>query len=195
MSEQTHTLCESSRADDSMATPDPFSRVQQDEVSRCSGSITMLARLDLLHLIQAVAGALRKQWDMELRAQIPELSAPRAAVILQLGRGGGGSQTRLARLLGLSQMTVSRLLDGLERHGWIHREPMPADRRAWAVRLTAEGKRVLVAIHAARRTFVDRICVALDDERRTILLSTLAALESGTAAVPPASAFHKEHRS
>jgi DNA-binding MarR family transcriptional regulator len=177
MSAHAHPHSESGRTD-ALATPDPVFRVQDDEVPHSSGSMNMLAKFDLLHLIQAVAGALRRQWDRELRTQIPELSAPRAAVILQLGRGGGASQTRLARLLGLSQMTVSRLLDGLERRGWIHREPMPADRRAWAVRLTDDGKRVLAGIHAARLAFVDRICAALDEERRTILVSTLAALES-----------------
>lgn len=168
----------------SLATPDPLSRVLGEEALQSACPMTMLAKFDLLHLLQAVAAALRKQWDRELRAQIPELSAPRAAVILQLGRSGGASQTRLARLLGLSQMTVSRLLDGLERREWIHREPMPMDRRAWAVRLTDDGKRVLFAIHAARLAFVNRICVVLDEERQTLLLSTLAALEIKAPTVP-----------
>jgi MarR family transcriptional regulator for hemolysin len=189
-----HAHPESERAD-AVSAPDPFSRVQDNEVLQSPGSMTTLAKFDLLDLVQAVAAALRRQWDRELRAQIAELSAPRAAVILQLGRSGGASQTRLARLLGLSQMTVSRLLDALERREWIQREPVPADRRAWAVRLTDEGKSVQAAIDAARRSFIDRICTALDEERRATLVSTLAVLESGTGAVSRPSAFHKEHRS
>lgn len=194
MSAYAHPRRESRRAN-AFAAPPAFSRVQDDEASHASGSMTVLAKFDLLYLIQAVAGALRRKWDWELRAQIPELSASRAAVIFQLGRSGGASQTRLARLLGLSPMSVSRLLDGLERRSWIHREPMPADRRAWAVRLTDDGKRALIAIHAARRAFVDRICAALDEERRTTLVSTLAALESSTGAVPRPPPLHKEYRS
>lgn len=167
-----------------IATPDPVSRVQHHDVSCSSSTVTMSATSDLPGLVETVAAALRKQWDRQLRAQIPALSAPRAAVILQLGCTGGASQTRLARLLGLSQMTVSRLLDGLESRGWIHREPVPADRRAWAVRLTDEGKRVLAGAHAARRAFVDGIGATLDEERRTILVSTLAALETHARTVP-----------
>jgi DNA-binding MarR family transcriptional regulator len=142
-----------------------------------SGSMTLLAKFDLLQLLQAASGALRAQWDKELRTQIPELSAARAAVILQLGRSGGASQTWLSRLLGHRQMTVARLLDSLERRGWVDREAMPADRRAWVARLTDDGKRVLFA--TAQRAFVNRICTALDDERSTMLGSMLAALETG----------------
>ena len=167
-----------------IATPDRVSRVQHHEVSCSSGRMYMPATFDLLNLVQIVAVALRRQWEKELRAQIPELSAARAAVLFKLGQSGGRSQTQLARLLGLSQMTVSRLLDELERRDWIHREPMPADRRAWAVRLTGDGKRLLIAIHAARRAFVARTCAALDEERQTDLASTLAVLESRARTVP-----------
>ncbi|HLY07280.1 MAG TPA: MarR family winged helix-turn-helix transcriptional regulator [Rhizomicrobium sp.] len=123
-----------------------------------SGSMTMPARFDLFQRLLAVSGALRAQWDRELRAQLPELGAARAAVILQLGRSGGASQTRLSRLLGHNQMTVSRLLDNLERRGLVHREAMPTERRTWAARLTDDGRRVLFAIHTAQLAFVNRIC-------------------------------------
>ena len=139
----------------------------------------MFAKFDLLQLLRAISGALRAQWDRELRAQIPELGAARAAVILQLGRGGGASHTRLSRLLGHRQITVSRLLDSLERRGWVHREAMPTDRRTWAARLTDDGKHVLFAIHTAQLAFVNRICTALDEERGTVLGLILATLETG----------------
>lgn len=139
-----------------------------DTCYNTSGPMTMLDKFDLLRLLQAVSGALRAQWDRELGAQIPELNAAGAAIILQLGRSGGASQIRLSRLLGPRQVTVSRLLDSLERRGWVHREAMPTNRRTWAARLTDDGKRVLFAIHIAQRAFVDRIFTAPDADRSAI---------------------------
>jgi DNA-binding MarR family transcriptional regulator len=144
------------------------------------GSISALSKLDLLRLVHDVAHTLRRRWDRQLRASIPEMSAARAAVILQLGRSGGASQTRLARLLGLSQMTVSRLLDDLEHQGWVQREPVPADRRSWAVRLTNDGRRVLIAVHRLARAFVERSCASIDEQHRATFVATLSALETGT---------------
>jgi DNA-binding MarR family transcriptional regulator len=143
-------------------------------------SISALSRLDLLRLVQDVALTLRRRWDKQLRASIPGMSAGRAAVILQLGRSGGASQTRLARLLGLSQMTVSRLVDDLEHQGWVQREPVPVDRRSWAVRLTDDGRRVLIAVHRLARAFVERSCASIDEQHRAAFVATLSALETGT---------------
>jgi DNA-binding MarR family transcriptional regulator len=156
-----------------------------------AGSISVLSKLDLLRLVQDVAHTLRWRWDKQLRASIPEMSAARAAVILQLGRSGGASQTRLARLLGLSQMTVSRLVDDLEHQGWVLREPVPVDRRSWAVRLTDDGRRVLIAVHRLARAFVELSCASIDEQHRAAFVATLSALETGTR--PPRTAGFQTH--
>ena len=117
-------------------------------------------------------------WDAQLRKSIPGMSAKRAEIILQLGKSGGASQIRLAHLLGLSQMTVSRLLDELEGLGFAQREAVPADRRAWAVRLTESGRDALIAIHAARRAFVERSASAIDETDRATFVALLDRLEA-----------------
>ncbi len=137
--------------------------------------------LDLLSLLQTAARTIRKQWEKELRTRIPGLNVTRASAILELGRSGGASQSQLAGLLGLSQMATSQLLDDLETRGWILREPVPADRRAWALRLTKEGRGALYVFRAIGRAFADRSCAAIDEERRIILGETLIALANGTA--------------
>lgn len=141
-----------------------------------------LVSLDMLRQVQAVARTLHKQWDAELRKQRPDLSATRATVMLQLGRDGGASQARLASLLGMSQMAVSQLLDDLENRGWILREPVPVDRRAWAIRLTDKGRDVLTVVNTVSLAFADRSCAEIDAEHRTKFAETLAALESGAGA-------------
>jgi DNA-binding MarR family transcriptional regulator len=155
-----------------------------EDSARCEGeasfprrSTNMLEMFELLSNIQRLARSLRGAWDKQLRKSIPNMSAARAAVILQLGRSGGASQTRLALLLGLSQMTVSRLLGRLEHLGLVQREPVPGDRRTWAVRLSQSGREALFAVHAARSAFLQRSSCAIGDEHMATLVATLARLE------------------
>lgn len=148
----------------------------EGEVFAGANATTDVALLDLLSNLQDVARTLRKRWDKELREEIPGMNGGRALVILQLARSGGSSQVRLARLLGLSQMALTRLLDDLERHGFVQREPVPADRRVWAVRLTPSGRDALAAIHFKARDFVRRHCAGINEGSRVSLMSTLTKL-------------------
>ncbi|HEX4157682.1 MAG TPA: MarR family transcriptional regulator [Rhizomicrobium sp.] len=137
---------------------------------------------DLLFLLQTVARTLRKQWDRELHTRIAGLNATRASVILELGRSGGASQSHLAGLLGLSPMAMSQLLDDLEHRALILREPVPADRRAWAVRLTDKGQRTLRVVQAIGRAFAEQSCSGMDEEEKLILAHMLVALAHSSAA-------------
>jgi DNA-binding MarR family transcriptional regulator len=51
--------------------------------------------------------------------------------------------SELARSVLLSQSGVTRLVDRLERHGLVAREPCPEDRRVLYARITREGRRRL----------------------------------------------------
>jgi DNA-binding MarR family transcriptional regulator len=55
----------------------------------------------------------------------------------------------LAQAAGVSSPSATRMLDGLEQHGIVKREPVPGDRRRTAVRPTAKGRRALA--EAGRR--------------------------------------------
>ena len=73
----------------------------------------------------------------------------------------------LRRVLGLSHAGTVRLVDSLARDGLVSRRPGD-DRRARRIGLTDEGRRVKVAITAARaRVLDDALAVLDDDERRT----------------------------
>jgi len=174
-----------------MIVPQPHSKVETSvpeasarfelESPLSAQSTTLLEMFELLGKIQRLAQSLCKAWDKQLRRTIPDLSAARAEVILQLGRSGGASQIHLARLLGLSQMSVSRLLDRLERLGWVQREPVTGDRRAWAVRLTQNGREALLSTHAARIAFLQQTFSAIDDKQMTTLVAIIALLEAKQA--------------
>ena len=73
----------------------------------------------------------------------------------------------LAEQAGVQSPTATRMLDGLERAGFVTRSPSPRDRRMVDVRLTEEGMRIV----RARREQVDewrrRLYDALPADERT----------------------------
>ncbi|MCP9977207.1 MarR family winged helix-turn-helix transcriptional regulator [Actinomadura madurae] len=64
-----------------------------------------------------------------------------SAVLSALDRLGPTSQRRLGALLGLDKSAVVRIMDELERLGLAVRNRSAHDRRAYAIELTAEGRR------------------------------------------------------
>jgi len=68
----------------------------------------------------------------------------------------GINQTRLAELLEVGHITVTRQLNALEAMGWVTRLPDPADRRSWLLYLTPAAEPIL------RR--IDTLVEALHDE-------------------------------
>ena len=101
-----------------------------------------------LHLLRR----LREQ-DDALGISPPRLSA--LSVVVGAGPIGIGA---LAATEGVSAPTMSRLVDGLQRDGFVRRHPDPDDARGVLVRATADGARTLRR-HSRRR--VDTLAVGL----------------------------------
>lgn len=71
------------------------------------------------------------------------LTLPQCRVLAAIERQEGLSQVRLAELSDTDAMTVVRILDRMERDGWVERRPDPADRRARQLFLTAAALPVI----------------------------------------------------
>lgn len=69
-------------------------------------------------------------------------------VLLELGRGGPGSQRDLIKRTGSDKSAMVRIIDELERRGLAERRPAEGDRRAYAVRLTPAGEELLIEARA-----------------------------------------------
>lgn len=82
----------------------------------------------------------------------------------------------LADLLYLDLSTVSRQLAGLEAAGWMVRERDPEDKRAFLVRLTDDGRRVLRANLAARRALLMDVLTDWSEEERLEFARLLGSL-------------------
>jgi MarR family transcriptional regulator for hemolysin len=63
--------------------------------------------------------------------------------LLTLNHHGPATHLALTERLGLEQSSVSRLVDGLSRHGFVAVQTDDSDRRSRVVSLTKEGRRLL----------------------------------------------------
>lgn len=141
-----------------------------------SRTLSVKTLLDLLRALEDSSSAIRARWDQELRLNIPGMNATRASLILALLNQGHATQAQLAKHTGMSEMTMTRLLDDLEERGWVRRESVAKDRRAHAVQLTAEGRKFAAMIYSNTRHLVRRDFQSLDEKRAGELIVTLAAL-------------------
>jgi DNA-binding MarR family transcriptional regulator len=115
-----------------------------------------------LHLLRRL-----RTEDDALGVSPPRLSA--LSVVVFAGPIGIGA---LAAAEGVTAPTMSRLVDGLERDGYVTREPDPDDARGVLVRATATGSRVL---RKGRRQRVETLASGL----RQLSADDLAAIARG----------------
>lgn len=71
-----------------------------------------------------------------------KLTAPQIHTLLWLGQDGALTMGELARRLGITEKTVTGVVDRLEREGHVRRERSPEDRRVIRCSLTASGARL-----------------------------------------------------
>jgi DNA-binding MarR family transcriptional regulator len=76
----------------------------------------------------------------------------------------------LAAAMAVDETTATRLADRLEARGLAARQPVPGDRRATALALTAEGERVVADNARRREQFYADILAALDPDERAELV-------------------------
>ncbi|HYQ52823.1 MAG TPA: MarR family transcriptional regulator [Pseudomonas sp.] len=108
-----------------------------------------------------------------------------AAPLLMIVRlGDGVHQVAVAQAAGLESPSLVRLLDQLCKAGLVCRSEDPLDRRAKALSLTAEGRRLAVAIEAELVRLRHDVLQGIDEADLQATLRVLRAFEAaglGTA--------------
>jgi len=106
-------------------------------------------------------------------------------LLLQLWDRDRCSQTDLVERLGIDPSTVTKMLQRLERGGWVRREPSPDDGRAILVTLTAAGHDLQAAVADLWRRLEQESVKTLADGERAELLRLLGKVETGLRAARP----------
>ena len=120
------------------------------------------------YLIHEVARLMKRRFEEEARAH--GITLPQWRVLAQVGINEGISQVALAAATDADPMTISGVLDRLEKRGLIDRYPDPTDSRAKLARLTTEGEQIFTT---ARKVGLSMYEAALEgvtsDERQTVI--------------------------
>lgn len=99
---------------------------------------------NLSFLLADVSRLLRRSIAQRLEGS--ELTFAQARVLVHLSRDPGLRQVELAARLEVQPITLARLIDQLERRGFVERRVDPDDRRAWRVFVTAQARESLASI-------------------------------------------------
>ncbi len=109
---------------------------------------------------------------------------PRFDLMSQLERNPQGLRMgELSRRMMVTGGNVTGITDQLVAEGLVERRPIPEDRRAYAVRLTARGKRQFDAMAQAHEEWIAQILGALPESERARLHELLGRLKRGLVQV------------
>lgn len=86
------------------------------------------------------------------------------------------SQCVIARRMGITEVTVGRLVKSMEQAGWVDRERDPDDRRAWRVRATTRARDALPQFIEVSNEVLDALFEDLPPLRLRALHDTLKSL-------------------
>jgi len=99
------------------------------------------AENSLFYMLHDATRQLRKHFDR--RATRLELTRAQWRALKATSRQEGLSQTELAEYLDMEPIPVGRVIDRLEKTGFVERRSDPADRRRWRLYLTPKAHAVV----------------------------------------------------
>ena len=111
------------------------------------------------------------------------LSAARLSVLSVLVFGGPRTVTDLAAAEQVAVPTMTRLLQGVERDGYVRRRRDSADGRVVRVNATAKGKRALESGRRARIRRVEEVIGALSADDASVVEAAVAVLETRLSSI------------
>jgi MarR family transcriptional regulator for hemolysin len=119
--------------------------------------------------------AMRTCFDSELKTL--DLTLSRGRLMLHLVSASHVvTQSELTDVLEVEHPTIVRLLDGLEQSGHVQRQPLPGDRRAKAVVLTAEGQAIGERVLRMTDSLSERLLEGISREDIDVAERVLVAL-------------------
>lgn len=141
-------------------------------------------------LIGDVARLYRKKFQQHV--QRLNLTGSQARVLGQINMHQGINQKGLAERLEIENMTLTRLIDKLEKAGFVERRADPNDRRAWRLYLTDNARPILDEMWIVAEEIRDEALAGLSNAQRDALVTglaharaNLAEAANGNAAVGP----------
>jgi DNA-binding MarR family transcriptional regulator len=141
--------------------------------------------VDRLQRLLFALGRLHSLRDpLARRCERMDLTAPQIHALLWLGKDGALTMGELAQRLGITEKTVTGVVDRLEREGHVRRERSPKDRRVICCRLTATGTRLSRKLDKTVVQDMERMLEHLDATDRRALFRILEKLIASATPKP-----------
>lgn len=127
-------------------------------------------------LLHDASRLLRKRF--ETRASCYGLSAAQWRLLVRVFKEEGVAQARLAELLEIEPISVSRLIDRMEEGGWIERRTDSSDRRVRTIYLTEKSREIFGEMRGMATQVFDYAMNGLSSEERRITIHGLKTIIS-----------------
>ena len=111
------------------------------------------------------------------RISAPDLQPGHYAFVLAICHAPGRSQEELARELCINKSTVARNLNALEEKGYITRNPLPNDKRQFAVYPTDKMLAVLPEIKSASSDWMELLADGIPQDELDVFNSVLERMQ------------------
>ena len=116
------------------------------------------------YVLSDVARLMRTVFDRRVRGI--GLTRAQWLVLTRLYRRPGASQTELAVMLEIDRANAGRMLDRMEKNGWVERRADSEDRRINRLYLTDDARRAHKAMWAIAEATVDDALAPLSERER-----------------------------
>jgi DNA-binding MarR family transcriptional regulator len=122
-------------------------------------------------LVHDVARLFRRRFEDEARTH--GVTMPQWRALVEIARKSGISQVALAGCIDTDPMTLSGVLDRLEKRGLIERYVDPNDSRAKLARMTASGEELVNTARNVGRGLHEQALTGIEPEQREELAEAL----------------------
>jgi DNA-binding MarR family transcriptional regulator len=126
------------------------------------------------HLVHRVAQCADDIFDAQTKQH--DLTPRQVAVLTTVAENEGLSQTGIVDRTGIDRSTLADLVQRLKRKGLLERRRTKEDARAYAVKLTDAGRRVLRTIEPLAKKVDEHVLAALPAKDRQNFISTLQSI-------------------
>jgi MarR family transcriptional regulator, transcriptional regulator for hemolysin len=143
----------------------------------------------LFYLLHDTQRQLRKHFDR--RATRLELTRAQWRALKAISRQEGLSQTELAEYLDLEPIPIGRVIDRLEKTGFVERRADPGDRRRWRLYLTPKAHAVVGEMEVIAGELRDDALRGIPREDLDTMMNTLARMKENLAELDAATPEEK----
>ena len=145
-----------------------------------------IPRESLGFLMQDVTRLLRKRFEGQAAAL--GLTSAQWRLLVNLMRHGPLPQARLAELLEIEPISLSRLVDRMAEAGWVERRPDPNDRRVRIVEVTPKTTETLSVAKTIADDLYAQAFAGMPEGAHVQLLDLLRQVIANLSALPASEA-------